>query len=45
MADVSDVALLKRLRGSGEWLRWMSQAMIEWLADSSKPVAAGETRR
>ncbi|KAF1046325.1 MAG: hypothetical protein GAK38_02565 [Xylophilus sp.] len=41
LADVSDVALLKRLRSSGEWFRWMSQAMIERLAGSARPVLAG----
>ncbi len=28
LAEVSDVALLKRLRASGEWLRWMSVEML-----------------
>jgi hypothetical protein len=28
VASVSDVALLKRLRASGEWLRWMAVAML-----------------
>ena len=29
---VSDVALLKRLRASGEWLRWMAeQVMLKWI--------------
>jgi hypothetical protein len=32
IAVVSDVALLKRLRASGEWLRWMSeQVMVQWI--------------
>lgn len=32
IADVSDVALLKRLRVSGEWLRWMAeQLMRNWV--------------
>jgi transposase len=29
VADVSDVALLKRLRASGEWLRWMSVELLQ----------------
>lgn len=28
LADVSDVALLKRLRSSGEWLRWMAEGLM-----------------
>jgi hypothetical protein len=28
IADVSDVAVLKRLRKAGEWMRWMAQQMI-----------------
>lgn len=28
LADISDVALLKRLRASSEWLRWLSTAML-----------------
>lgn len=43
LAAVSDVALLKRLRSSGEWFRWMSQAMIERLAGSARPVLAGRS--
>jgi hypothetical protein len=35
IADVSDVALLKRLRSCGEWFRWMAQACRE---DLVKPV-------
>lgn len=41
LVDVSDVALLKRLRNSGEWFRWMSQAMAHRLSGSAKPVLAG----
>ena len=37
LASVSDVALLKRLKGSGEWLRWMAVHLMEdWI---SKPPA------
>jgi hypothetical protein len=32
IADVSDVALLKRLNGSGEWFRWMATGlMAQWI--------------
>lgn len=32
VASVSDVALLKRLKSSGEWLRWMAeQTMTNWV--------------
>lgn len=29
VASISDVGLLKRLRASGEWLRWMAVGMLE----------------
>lgn len=29
VADVSDVALLKRLRASGDWLRWMAVELLQ----------------
>lgn len=32
VASISDVALLKRLKASGEWLRWMAaQTMTNWV--------------
>jgi len=32
LVQVSDVALLKRLKGSGEWFRWMGEALMrEWM--------------
>jgi len=32
LASISDVALLKRLKASGEWLRWMAaQTMANWV--------------
>jgi hypothetical protein len=35
IADVSDVALLKRLNCSGEWFRWMAQeVMSAWIVKS-----------
>jgi hypothetical protein len=39
LADVSDVALLKRLRGCGPWFQWMAQ---ELAASMSLPVAPDE---
>lgn len=38
LADVSDVALLKRLRGCGPWFQWMAQGMA---ANMALPVAPG----
>lgn len=38
LADVSDVALLKRLRGCGPWFQWMAQEMA---ANMALPMAAG----
>lgn len=35
LADLSDVALLKRVNKSGEWLRWMSERLIQ---ESAIPV-------
>ncbi len=29
VADISDVALMKRLRASGEWLRWMTMQLLQ----------------
>ena len=37
LADVSDVALLKRLRGCGPWFQWMAQALA---ANMSQPWAS-----
>ena len=38
VASISDVALLKRLKASGEWLRWMAaQTMTNWV--EKQPVA------
>ena len=32
IVSISDVALLKRLKSSGEWLRWMAeQVMVKWI--------------
>lgn len=38
LVSVSDVALLKRLKSSGDWLRWMAKKLMErWV---SKPPAS-----
>lgn len=38
VASISDVALLKRLKASGEWLRWMAaRTMVNWV--DKQPVA------
>lgn len=45
MASVSDVALLKRLRASGEWLRWMAAEMLQNRAGVfSRPAWLGDYR-
>lgn len=41
LVDVSDVALLKRLGRSGAWFGWMTQAMIDRLVTTSRPVLPG----
>lgn len=39
IADVSDVALLKRLNSSGEWLRWMAcEMMKQWRVKTSSDI-------
>ena len=40
LASVSDVAILKRLKGCGEWFKWMAEGLRQkWLPEF--PVAAG----
>jgi transposase len=39
IADISDVALLKRLRASGEWLRWMASEILRRRMASYPPPA------
>jgi len=41
LASVSDVAILDRLRGSGEWFRWMSEQMGQRLSEASQPLLDG----
>jgi Transposase DDE domain len=45
LAKVSDVALLGRLRGSGEWFRWMVEQMSQRLACASQDVLPGKRVR
>jgi hypothetical protein len=45
LADVSDVALLGRLRGSGEWFRWMVEQMSRRLSETSQEVLPGKRVR
>jgi hypothetical protein len=45
LATVSDVALLGRLRGSGEWFRWMVEQMSRRLCETSREVLPGKRVR
>jgi hypothetical protein len=45
LASVSDVALLGRLRGSGEWFRWMVEQMSRRLSEASVEVLPGKRVR
>ncbi len=36
LADVSDVALLARLRGCGEWFRWMGEQLSRRLTTTAR---------
>jgi hypothetical protein len=45
LAQVSDVALLGRLRGSGEWFRWMVAQMSRRLSEASQEVLPGKRVR
>ncbi len=45
LAKVSDVALLGRLRGSGEWFRWMVEQMSQRLSSASQDVLPGKRVR
>ncbi|MFH2044398.1 MAG: IS4 family transposase [Pseudomonadota bacterium] len=39
IANISDVALLKRLRASGEWFRWMAvELMKDWVAKQPSAI-------
>lgn len=45
LIKVSDVALLGRLRGSGEWFRWMVEQMSQRLSATSHDVLPGKRVR
>lgn len=45
LADVSDVALLKRLRASGEWFRWMAaELMKQWIEKQPAAIFGKDLR-
>lgn len=45
LIKVSDVALLGRLRGSGEWFRWMVEQMSRRLSNTAQEVLPGKRVR
>lgn len=45
LAQVSDVALLNRLRGCGEWFRWMGEQISRHLSSDSVEVIPGRRVR
>jgi hypothetical protein len=45
LADVSDVALLGRLRGCGEWFRWMGEQLSDRLSSTAEEVWPGKRVR
>jgi hypothetical protein len=45
LAQVSDVTLLNRLRGCGEWFRWMVERMSVRLSDTGEEVLPGRRVR
>ncbi len=45
LANISDVALLNRLRGCGEWFRWMSDQMVKVLSDTTQEMLPGKRIR
>ena len=44
IASVSDVALLKRLRSSGEWLRWLAVGLMKNWIDRQPAAVFGDDR-
>lgn len=45
LASISDVALLKRLKASGEWLRWMAaQTMADWVEKQPSKVFGNDLK-
>ena len=45
LTDISDVGLLKRINKCGEWLRWMSERLIQETAATAIPCSALQGRR
>jgi hypothetical protein len=45
IASISDVALLKRLRASGEWFRWMAAELMKTWVTRQPSVVFGESFR
>ena len=45
LADVSDVALLARFRGCGEWFRWMGEQLSRRLTSTAREVWPGRRVR
>jgi hypothetical protein len=45
LAHVSDVALLNRLRGCGEWFRWMGEQLSQRLSNTSADILPGKRVR
>lgn len=46
LASVSDVAILKRLKGCGEWFKWMSEGLRQrWLPEFPVLASAWQGRR
>jgi hypothetical protein len=45
LADITDVALLKRLRKSSEWLRWLAEGVMrKWFKPEETPLPEGVSR-
>jgi hypothetical protein len=46
LASVSDVAILKRLKGCGEWFKWMAEGLRrQWLPEFPAAAGAWQGRR
>lgn len=45
LASVSDVALLKRLRASGDWLRWLAEGIMKNWVHMQPEMVFGSKRR
>ena len=45
ITQVSDVALLKRLKAAGDWLRWMAQGVMQtWVSKQPKAIFGEQLR-